>query len=95
MVFLSFARFKCDPEKLFPYEALINQFKKFGYCVIPMAAMILLLSTINPMEINDLNELSENAAKNKKVKKNNPMDNIQFTGGLRGIIDDCVKYGWI
>lgn len=85
-------RLGCDPEKLFPYEALQEQLKKFGLYAIPMAGMLLPVLTARDGEVLDLDELGGDQPSSPWC---NPLDNPLFIERMRGIIDDVVRLGFI
>lgn len=88
-----FLRLKCDPETLFPYEALEGQLQKFGYFAIAMGAMLLPNLTAERSAVPaDLDEYAE-----QEVLEDwyHPLKNSDFLERMRGVIDDAVQFGLI
>lgn len=48
-----------DPQKLFPYEALLDQLKKFGIYAIFVAALLIPMLVADVETMPDFNELAE------------------------------------
>lgn len=84
-------RLGCDPDKLFPYEALQEQLRKFGLFAVAMGAMLLPSLTANQSDIPDLDEASEKGEANWF----NPLENRKCLERMRDIIDDVVRMGLI
>lgn len=59
-----------DPEKLFPYETLLDQFKKFGKFGMIMASMLLPMMTSQDGIAADLDEFAEQLKDGQKLDEN-------------------------
>lgn len=56
---LIFLRLGSDPNKLFPYEALLDQLKQFGKYGVLTGIILIAIFTADPNTIPDLSEFSE------------------------------------
>lgn len=82
----------CDPDELFPYEALEQQLKKFGLFAVPMAAMLLPMIKTTQDENIGMDEIAES----DEIKLgSNPLENIECMERMRGVIEDLVRFGYI
>lgn len=86
-------RLGSDPEKIFPYEALMDQFKKFGAYAAFVALLLFPVIFSDPETLPFVNGFSiADASKwfiipNEFKKKYNKL--------VVGLFDDLVKYGYI
>lgn len=88
-----------DPQKLFPYEALLDQFHKFGRFGLIMASLLLPMITSDEDATPNLDELAENMKKNVVINDNGNLFSTDknedaFNERLRDIIVDMVQLNY-
>lgn len=86
-----------DPQKLFPYEAMLDQFHKFGRFGLVMASFLLPMITCEEDATPDLDELAEHVKNNVKIDENIFIThkNIDaFNKRLRDVIVDMVHLNY-
>lgn len=85
-------RLGSDPEKLFPYPALLEQLKKFGKFGL-LSASILLPILLSENGIN-INEMAEDMEKGKTKAGDNYISDIAKRR-LREVVIDMTRLGYI
>lgn len=85
-------RLGCDPEKLFPFHALRDQWKKFGIIGTALAAMMIPMLTTTQEDMPDINEMAK-----EKVTQywKNPLENPECMKRMRGVIEDVIRLGFV
>ncbi|XP_037051982.1 uncharacterized protein LOC119085637 isoform X2 [Bradysia coprophila] len=87
-----------DAEKLFSFNDLQDQLKKFGRYALIIAPMLLNIITSKPDDIPDLDNLAEEF-KDKSIEEGmkafiNDSANDKFNGRMRDVIQDVIRLGY-
>lgn len=84
-----------DPEKLFSFNDLLGELKRFGRFGLVLAPVLLQIITSNPSDIPDMDEFAESMANNTKTMD----ESVKAFGGIGPIdkynqrVKDVVKDG--
>lgn len=90
-----------DTMTQFPFTALLRQLKKFGKFGIIMAAIIIPLITKPNEEIPDMDFMADNMNTDNEEMKEAMMksflsnDESRFTGRMKGVLHDAIRYGYL
>lgn len=87
-----------DPDKLYTFENLESQLRKFGEFALLCAPMIIILSVAGPNDIGSLDEYAELLDKGEKVDLLKPFegDTLQkYTTLINDVVTDLVNYGYV
>lgn len=74
---------------------LQEQLHKSGFCAMAIGALLLPLLFCERNEIPDLDEYAESKSTKSLFGTANPLENPQFIERMRGVILNCVEFGWI
>lgn len=87
-----------DPNKLFTFDDLQDQFKKFGRYALIIAPMLLHILTTKPDDIPDLDNLAEDF-KDKPLEEGMkawmdiaPLD--KYNARVRDVVQDILRLGY-
>lgn len=88
-----------DPNKLFPYEALLDQLKRFGKYGILTGIILIAIFTADPDSIPDLSEFSERVNEYEGAIDNLlkvPEDKLDdFQTRVCDLIEDSARFGYL
>lgn len=87
-----FFRLGCNPDRLFPFEALQEQFKNFGLLAVCMSALMIPLLTTNQVDLPDLDDITKD---NLLHELKDPLENPECMERMRGVMDDMIRLGFI
>lgn len=96
-----FFRLGSDPEKLFPFEMLMEHFHKFGKFGLILAAALLPLITADKGQELNLDDMSEQFSSydgTSEIPENPFVSNdskVRFNERMRGVALDMVRLGYI
>lgn len=94
-----FFRLGSNPDKLFPYEALLDQLKQFGKYGTITGVILIAIFTADPETIPDLSDFSE-----KLNEYDGAIDNLlkvsedkleDFKTRICDLIEDSVQFGYL
>lgn len=91
-------RFGSDPDKLFTYNNLTDQFKKFGKFGLIYGLLFTQFYCCSSDEIPDLDEFSTQVEGDKNIAIMSDMDDARkeiFSQVINDIISDLLDYGYI
>lgn len=86
-----------DPEKLFPYDVMLDQFRKFGKFGMVMATMLLPMLTSEEGQTPDLDELAEQLQDERKMDVNvfiSDNSRVEFNKRLHDVVEDMVRLNY-
>lgn len=92
---------KCgsDPERLFTFNNLQSEFKRFGKYGVIMAPILLQVLVSDPNNIADMNVLSnsndDGSTANKSIANLDEKSVLKYKERLGDVITDARNYGWI
>lgn len=91
---------KCgsDPEQLFSFNDLQDQFKKFGKYGVVMAPCLLQIIVSDPNNIVNMDELAANVDGNTgtlDMAKFDEHTELAFKNRITDVIEHAIKYGWL
>lgn len=98
-IFYLFFRLDSDPDKLFPYEALLDQLKQFGKYGTLIGIILICIFTCDPKTIPDLSELSERineydgAIEHLLVVTEDKQE--EFRTRICDLIEDSARFGYL
>lgn len=83
-----------DPDRLFPHDVFLEHWKKFAAYGLHMSTMVIFLMMSEVDEIPDFHNISdlEDVAKEFNYESKNVK---QYNERMRGVVLDCVKYGYL
>lgn len=89
-------RLGSNPEKVFTFNDLLDQFKKFGKYGLIMASMMIPFTTTDTKDIPNMDELSE------QIHRGDPVDcfmgmkesNITYKSRMSDVIRDIMDLGY-
>lgn len=92
-------RLGSDPEKIFPYETLLKQFKQFGKYTIFVAALLMPMLCAEVDTIPDFDrlavEVSENGTQREDMFRIADEAKRAYTRRVTDIFADLQKFGYI
>lgn len=87
-----------DPEKLFPYKALVSELKESGNFAFLVAPLMTQICVVDPNDVTNLddiyNESTENGEKFELVQGLSSRSQILYNERICDHIEDLVKYGY-
>lgn len=88
-----------DPDKLFPFEALLEQLKKFGKYGVITGSILVSIFLAEPDTIPDLGDLSErlneyDGAVNDLLKISESAK-PEYNRRMRNMMGDAARFGYI
>lgn len=87
-----------QPEKLFPYEAFINELKECGNFAFLITPLIVQLCVVDPNDVNNLNEICEESTEDDKqfdlVQGLSKPSQLLFNERILDCIEDLVQFGY-
>lgn len=87
-----------NPEQLFGWNDLQEQFKKFGKFGLIMAPMLLQTIVSDPENINSMEKLADNLDSNsgsKDMATLNEQTELLFKERVTDAIEHAIKYSWV
>lgn len=93
-------RLGSDPEKLFPYDAMLDQLRKFGQFGLLMSNLLLPMITSEEERAPDLDELAVTLSNRRKNETHenvfiSPTSKKLLYERLHGVITDMVRLNYI
>lgn len=87
-----------DPEKLFPYQALVNELKECGIFAFLVAPLMAQICVVDPNDVTNLDDIydksTENAEKFDVVQGLSSRSQLLFNERICDYIADLVKFGY-
>lgn len=93
----SIRRLGSNPDKLFSYADFQNELKKFGNFALLMGTMMTEMMLIDPNDIPNIDELSEDVAtvdKNLDVFKPSEERDRQYDRRINDLFNDFIEMGY-
>lgn len=88
-----------DPKKLYTYENLQTQMRKFGEFALLCGPMIIQIKVANAKDILNLDDYAEQVEKGNKaadlVGEYDEETQEKFSNLINGLVDDLVNYGYV
>lgn len=84
-----FEEYSLDPQ-LFPWSVFLSELRRCGVFGLGMAMMVVQLMTCSSETVPEATDVV-----GKNIEVNDPEGDIRFAKRMKGIVADCVKYGYI
>lgn len=88
-----------DPEKLFTYENLQSELKRYGKFLLMLAPIMIQMFLAESSEIKNLDELSDNAVKGGKIESLvdgiSEKSQLEYDRRLNNILIDVIELGYV
>ncbi|XP_031631015.1 uncharacterized protein LOC116345637 [Contarinia nasturtii] len=87
-----------DPDKLYTYDDLIMQMKKFSDYALLLAPLIISIRVAKAKDISNLDEYAEHCERNESVEMLGKFDDdtqAEFSRLMNGLLTDLVDYGYV
>lgn len=87
-----------EPEKLFPYKALVNELKECGNYAFLMAPILIQVCVVDPSDVSNLDKICEEDTENDKefdlIQGFSKRAQTLFNDRVTGCIEDLVQFGY-
>lgn len=85
-----------DPDKLYPFEELESDLKKYGQYALIFAIFMTQFCIVEQKNVMDLDEYSEKILKGEKCNLLHDLDNNKaFLNLIDDIVEDIFSYGYV
>lgn len=87
-----------DPNKLYTYDDLLMQMKKFGDYAIFFGCLMIIFRIAKAEDVSNVDEYAERLERNENVEMVGKFDDetqIEFERLVNGLMTDLVNYGYV